>query len=492
LLCVYEMLKFVQERMNVALALLLAIAVARLWVQQIGSSFWVDETVTVFVVHYGAADKSLAVAPQVPKSIYYGVAWLADRAFGMNEAGYRVPSILLSLAALWFLGRIAARLIHPHAAWFVAFACFGLKGLNWEAPDARPYAMGLCAISAATLFLIRWLDSARAADAAAFAIVASLIWRIHLIFWPAYMIFAIYAIVRLWRGETRVGRFYAGCVFAALAILLTPVAWEAIALNRQARAHVIVGEPKPGQLLNAVQWKILVECAAAAWLFSRIGPAKTERSRPGVSALFLAAAWWLIPPLALYLFSRYTGNSVFVRRYYSIALPGAALLVTAIAAYFVPKRQWKYAAALLAALVLAWYGVHPERWPGSDWRGAAEAVNALPAGTPVITPSPFVEGSWPVWRPDYPLPGFLYAHLSVYALHQQALLFPFRASAESEDYAAKLIPKLLSTKRFAIYGGEQNVRFWQGWYLAHPQFSQWSARDLGNFGDVEAVLLAAK
>jgi MFS family permease len=447
--------------------------------------------VTVFVVHHGAADKSLAVAPQVPKSIYYGVAWLADRLFGVKEAGYRIPSLLLSLAALWFLGRIAARLIHPHAAWFAAFACFGLKALNWEAADARPYAMGLCAISAATLVLIRWLDSARAADAAAFAILASLIWRIQLIFWPAYLIFAVYALARLWRGETRVGWFYAASVFAVLAILLMPVAGEAVALNRQARAHVIVGEPKPGQLLNAVQWRMLVECASAAWLFGRFGAAKTERSRPGGSALLLAAAWWLIPPLALYLFSQYTGNSVFVRRYYSIALPGTALLVTMIAAYFVPKRRWKHAAALLAAVVLAWYGVHPERWPGSDWRAAAAAVNTLPAGTPVITPSPFIEGMWPVWRPDYPLPGFLYAHLSVYALHQPALLFPFRASVESEDYAEKLIPTLLTARRFAIYGGAQNVRFWQNWYLAHPQFSQWSARNLGDFGDVEAVLIRA-
>src|SRR5579863_1368478 len=88
--------RFFEDRWNLALMLLLALAVARLWIQQIGSGFWVDEMVTVFVVHHGPADRSLAVAPQVPQSVYYSVAHLADRLFGACEIAYRLPSILFS------------------------------------------------------------------------------------------------------------------------------------------------------------------------------------------------------------------------------------------------------------------------------------------------------------------------------------------------------------------------------------------------------------
>ena len=483
------MLKFVPTRINVALALLLAIVAARLWVAQIRSSFWVDEMVTAFVVHHSANDPSLAVAPQVPKSIYYGVAWAADKIFGTREIAYRLPSILFSLAMLWFIGRLAARLIHPQAGWFAVFACFGFKALSWEAPDARPYALGFLVMAAATLFLVRWLDSARWREAIAFVILAALIWRVQLIFWPVYLALALYAMVRLHRRETPVTWFNALAGFAALGILLLPVAIEAIALNRQAGAHVIVDQPTFGQLLRAMQFKMMFEVGAGAWIVSRFARAKSEKAPAQLSAVTLAAAWWLIPLLGLFVFSQATGNSVFVRRYYSIALPGAALAATCAAAYFLPKRQWKPAALALGVGVLAWYGVRPEPWPGSDWRGAAAALNALPAGTPVIAPSPFIEAKWPEWRPDYPLPGFLYAHLDCYRLRQPVFLFPFHTSSEAESYAAKLLPELEQSKRFAIYGGDANVRFWKGWFLAHRDFSQWRARSLGNFGDVEAIEL---
>ena len=102
-----------------ALTFLLLLAVARLWIAPIRSSFWVDEMVTVFVVHHDA-DASLSIAPQVSKSIYYGIARAADTLFGISEEGYRIPSIAFAALALLLVARLAARLIDPHAAWFAA------------------------------------------------------------------------------------------------------------------------------------------------------------------------------------------------------------------------------------------------------------------------------------------------------------------------------------------------------------------------------------
>jgi len=481
--------RFFENRWNLALLLLLALAVARLWIQQIGSGFWVDEMVTVFVIHHGVADRSLAVAPQVPQSVYYPVAHLADRLFGTREAAYRLPSILFSLIALWLIARLAIRLIHPEAGWFAVFACLALKAFNWEAADARPYAMGFCALAAAMLFLVRWLDSGSAWDAAAFLVLAALVWRIQLIFWPVYAVLVLYTVVRLARRETVVTWSRAALLFTALGVLLAPVLLEAIVVNRGAHDHVIAAEPTVRDLLNAVRWKLIVLCAAGAWLIARLSKWTRERVPLLPSAMALIGGWWLIPPVALFAFSLASGNSVFVRRYYSIAMPGAALAATFLTARFLPKPHWKHAAALLGAGVLVMYGARPEPWPGSDWRSAAAAVNALPAGTPVIAPSPFVEAKSPAWRPDYPLPGFLYAHLNVYPLRQRTFLFPFQPSAEAEQYAAELDRKALArSHRFVIYGGDSNVRFWRNWFAKQPELAGWSAHSLGSFGDVGAVL----
>ena len=106
---------------SVWLGLLFAVCVARLWLTALPSSFWVDETVTAFVVER-PHDPSLAAAPQVPASIYYWLPRIAVWLGGASEVVYRIPSVLAMLAAIWIVARLAARLIHPQAGWFAAFA----------------------------------------------------------------------------------------------------------------------------------------------------------------------------------------------------------------------------------------------------------------------------------------------------------------------------------------------------------------------------------
>src|ERR1700751_3737027 len=99
---------------------------------------------TVFVVQHGGSHPSLAVAPQVPDSIYYRIPQLSQSLFGFSEISYRIPSVLLMGIAIFLIARLAARLINPQAAWFAVFACLSMRGFNDQAADARPYALGTC------------------------------------------------------------------------------------------------------------------------------------------------------------------------------------------------------------------------------------------------------------------------------------------------------------------------------------------------------------
>src|SRR5580698_8109397 len=100
-------------RPRILLILLLAVCIARLWLMPLPSSFWVDEMVTAFVIHYGAAHPSLAVAPQVTATVYYWLPRAAESLFGFSEIVYRIPSLLALGAALWLIGLLASRLVHP-------------------------------------------------------------------------------------------------------------------------------------------------------------------------------------------------------------------------------------------------------------------------------------------------------------------------------------------------------------------------------------------
>jgi hypothetical protein len=474
------------------LPLLAAVCIARLWLMQLPSSFWVDEMATVFVVEHGAGDPSLKVAPQVPQSIYYSV--IRAVAWGRTEIAYRLPSILLMGLALMFVGLLVKRLIHPDAWWFAIFACFALRGINYEAANARPYAMGICVAAAGLYFLVRWLDAGRLWDAALFVIFAALLWRVHLIFWPFYVVFAVYA---LWqRMAPPHNKWGVLIAFAIAGISLIPVAMRAIALNSHAQQHVVIEQPTWMNLAHSFHLPLIAAAAFGAWIWSRLAQER-ERVAIRASAIALILAWWLWHTVALFAFSRITGNSVFVPRYLALSLPGAAVAATLAAAWFLPSRFWKPAAMIMGLGAIVASGNWTELWPShhnSDWRAAAQAVNrlALPPSTPVICPSPFVEARSPAWTPDYEMPGFLYAPLLVYPVRGNVVLFPFVTSPEAEDYAMALLQGALpAAGRFVIYGANGGVHFWRDWFEKRPELAGWSHRSLGDFKDVDAVLFEA-
>lgn len=478
---------------NTFLGGLLAVCLIRLWLMALPSSFWIDEMATVFVVRHGGGHPSFAVAPQVPDSIYYWLPRISSSLFGQSEIAYRLPSLLAAGLALLVVGRLAARLIHPQAAWFAVFSCLALHDFNEHAADARPYALGMLAGAACVWYLVRWLDSAHRADGVLLAICGALLWPIHLIFWPFYLVLAIYAAARIAHGETRVTLLQVSLAFAAMGAVLVPVALRSLQLMRHAAAHVILALPSLHHFEWTLRWKLPLIAAALAWLLGRIRRWKPEGPPVARTALLLTAAWWLVQPVCLFAFSYLTGHSAYVPRYLSISLPGLALAVTFAPRFFVDAAQWKPLAAAVGIGALALLGQWNSLWPEhqhSDWRGAAAMVNreAPKPAIPVICTSPFIEAEGPNWNPKYPLPGFLYAHLDEYGLRGRILLFPFQRSHDSEIYAAGLLREaLISPGRFLIYGGAGNVRDWKNWFAVRPELAGWT-NQLIRFGDVYVVM----
>jgi len=326
------------------------------------------------------------------------------------------------------------------------------------------------------------------------------LWRVHLIFWPFYAVFAVYAVLRAEEDAALKGRLppklaapqYIAIGFGVLGLLLIPVAMRAFELNAAAKQHVVVDQPTWLNLEHSLRTLLVLAAGLGAWIWSRFAK---ERGRPAIplSALGMILAWWVCHPLALFAFSRITGNSVFVPRYTALSLPGTAMAATLAAAWFLPSRFWKPAALILGSCALLLFGQWTEFWPvhhNSDWRAAALAVNelGLTPATPVICPSPFVEAKPPVWAPDYKMPGFLYAHLLVYPVRGgNVVLFPFTDSPQAEDYAGALAEGAIpAAGRFVIYGGNGQAHFWRDWF--EKRLAGWSHRSLGSFRDVDVVV----
>ena len=484
-------------RLDLLLILTLAVCIVRLWIMPLPSSLWVDEMGTYFVVHHGVNDPTLQAAPQVPASIYYALPKFAEQVAGFSEVSYRFFSVIAMLGSLAALAWIASRLIHPNAGWFVVFAAMTSRGFNYQADDARPYALGTFVFTLSVFLLIRWLDSGRLRDGLFFAGAASLLWWVHMVFWPFYLIFAIYTGFRISRSGAPTGWNQAIAVFAIMTCAVVPVALRAISLLHEASAHVVVPVPRVRELLLILKLKALIATLAGAFLLSRLlrwrRAAEHSISTAGIA---LILAWWLIDPLCLFAFSRITGSSLFVARYLYLALPGVALTAAALVALFIPANWWKPVALALGLGILVFMGQWRHLWPehhNSNWRAAAASLRgwASDGNVPVVCPSPFIEAQPPVWNPDYPVRGFLYSNLAVYRTPGQIYPFPFVTSAEAERYARNLAGgALIQAGRFAIYGGDRNVEFWRRWFAARPELAGWRNRRLGLFGDVEVAVFS--
>jgi hypothetical protein len=498
--------------LHALMILLLAACAVRLWLMPLPSSFWIDEMVTAFIVEKGADHPSLALAPQVTKSIYYWLPAMMRKWIGASEALYRIPSVLALALAVIFIVLLSRRLIHPSSGWFAAFACAALSGLNYQATDARPYALGTCIIAASLYWLIRWLDAADWKHAVLFVCLASLVWRVHLIFWPVYILFAVYALFRLARGETAVSIWSAAAAGGALGLLLMPVAMEALPLFHSAQVHVIEPLPSLNRLVRSLRLDLIAYCGAGALVLTRwpaglrvsglvrrmAAPRALPASAPfpgnacGWSTIVLIAGWWVCQPFCLFLFSHLTGTSVFVTRYFSVSLPGAALVATGVSGLFLSAAHWRRASALLGLAVLLWAAqLRNFNHDPSDWRGAVRAMKelCLPPSTPVICPSPFIEARPPAWNENAEPESFLYAHLCYYPAPGTPCLLPYEIPPEAEEYAARITRATLArSDRFLIYGGLRIVTLWRQWFARQPELAGWSPKSIGDFGAVGVVL----
>jgi hypothetical protein len=486
------------KKIDIALYAVLALCLVRLWLMSLPTSFWVDEMGTVFIVRHGASAPSLRAAPQVAASIYYWLPRFAAYLFGTSEISYRLFSVLAMGAALYVMGALAARLIHPRMRWFAIFGCLVLREFNYQAADARPYALGTLTLALALLCLVRWLDSGRLRDGLLFAATGSLLWWVHLLFWPFYIVFAIYAVFRIATSRTSTTWLRALAVFSLITAACIPVALSALKILHEASSHVVVPRPLWSDLAAQLKWHTIAAVCAFVVLLNRYRKWDITWTPTTRASMLLIAAWWLVDPLAIFAFSTLSGNSVFVGRYMYLAIPGVALASALCVACFVPERLWKGMALILGLGVLVFGGHWKHLWPlhqNSGWRDAATALHQWTGNdaVPVITPSPFIEARPPVWKAGEPADGFLYSNLAVYPAGGHAYAFPFESYSEAEAYARSLAAGVLvHARRFAIYGGDANVRYWRQWFAARPEFETWQNRTLGKWGDVQIDVFCAR
>src|SRR5205823_13793241 len=149
-------------------------------------------------------------------------------------------------------------------------------------------------------YLLEWLDTARWRDALIFAVCAALLWRVQLIFWPFYLVFGICLVERLWTRQTTVTWARAGALTAGIGLTLASVIVRALALYRQAPAHVVIALPSSTDLANSFKFGLIATFGGTAWFLNHLfGWKRWSGATPRYIPIL---ACWLCQPLGLFAF----------------------------------------------------------------------------------------------------------------------------------------------------------------------------------------------
>ena len=470
------------RRNHLLVAAAAAVGVALIWLPQLASDLWLDETGTYWVVKDGfsrAIDTGVRYHAQ---PLYYALAWIGRVILGTDEAMLRLPSLLAAAAAAFLLYRLGKTLFDAETGFIAAAVFVSFRDVAFAAGDARPYAMAMLTAVAGTLLLARWIEGGRLVDGAAYVAVTALMLHLHYLFGILVPIQLGYAWWRTWKADAPAGS--RRLVYAALGIgaLLAPglPALLSFAARREYLANP--ASARPGALLV-----VPILLAAAAW------GALTVRRRSGRSApsntpgaFTFVAVWAIVPPLLLYVISTVSSTNVFQARYVTSAAPGLALLVAATLRMLDPGWVRRATAVgLVAASVLA-FGLKSDHWI-EPWGDAADAAAAIvaDAGTPVLVRSGYVEAADPSWlageRADY-----LLAPLSYYPFPGRAVVLPFGVDASTTPYLERVASALIGRDDFLIVANYQDP--FTAWFRERLASSGYKVTSERRFGVIWTTL----
>ena len=474
----------VQDRIFFAALLLVAIPV--LWLLPTGSSFWRDETGTVWNIRTDLAT-ALATRWVGQSAVYHALAWAAVALGGSREWVVRIPSILAMAGAALLLYRIALRFFDRGTALLavVVFVCF--EDVAFAAADARTYALSVLAVNASMLLLLRWLDSGRLLAGLAYAASAAFVVYGHYLFGPMLIVEAGYALYRIKNGSpVRLWTFLAAGVAAALmALPLLSGFMELFAFQGQIHYG---GSPGVFEVARTLAPPLLAGPLLIGLAFAfALGPYQRGSWPLRQDQFVLVCCWAFFVPVLYFLLSATLGLEVFINRYLLSSAPGFALLVAAAISGVASGRSRRVVAATAVAGAILAFGLTRSHGH-EDWRGALAAARTATAGTdvPVLLASPFVEGA-DLEKINDPAARQLYAPVEVYPIGGTLIRLPIMTASVNAGYMEQIASTDLQGKAGFLLITAQESASYQEWFMGRFADRLLPVEELGDFGRLSVL-----
>src|SRR5579871_2321202 len=301
------------------------LASTSIWFLALRAPLWLDETLAYWQVSGGFA-KIWTRSQMMPSSIgYLYTLWFAKSILGTSEMALKIPSLLATFAAAYFLFRAARELFDQEIA-YIAAAIFCLEtNVVFAATDARPYAFALLATNLAIFAFIRWMKQFRMKRAILFAATAAGILYFHYLFGAILPAFAISYLVARW-GFIKQDLRQLAAVLGSFALLVIPLAYRVARLYQTKQTHVVQEFHHPFLIAlgTLVPLQVLIGFMITVFFAALIRKIKLPQ-RPDSQAALLCLLLAAVPAAILYAVSAKSAVHLIIPRYFTLVAPGSAL-----------------------------------------------------------------------------------------------------------------------------------------------------------------------
>ncbi|MFB3737368.1 MAG: glycosyltransferase family 39 protein [Candidatus Velamenicoccus archaeovorus] len=466
-----------------------AVAVAAVWLLPLGSSLWLDETGTSFVIDGSLHDvirRALDFQGQFP--LYHVLLWSWSKVAGRSEIALRFPSVVAGLVAAWLCYRLAHRIFADTTRARLAACVFLLlPPVAFAAADARPYALALASLLGTTVALVRWMETDRARDAVTYVVLAALTLYLHYLFALAFVSHAVLVVPHLRRMGRR-GLLVAAAGIAGLSTLLLPAIPHLVDVIGRRDAMSLFTYGSIGELLAWVAPPMLVLSFVAGYLAEPTpisptdGPLGPERE--GLAPLLV---WLVLPPVTLFVAGQVSGIGLFADRHFLSSVPALALLAAAGFALLPPRGRRTAIAVLAVVLVLS----HSSRiHMPNDWRGADAAADELVEDprTPVFVQTSFSESRELDRIRDPRWSQLFLAPLAAYPVRGEKHPLPLTITPEGETYVQNILVTATSTSDRIVLITAELQATWDTWLTDRTSTLGYRRVDIGQYGNIRVIL----
>jgi mannosyltransferase len=411
-------------------------------------SYRYDEAVTAVRVLHPSLFDTLSTVPNSESSppLYYAVAWLWSRLFGVGEVGLRSLSALAGTASIIVI-YLAASTLTTRRVGLIAAAIVAVNPvLIWFSQDARAYSLVFLLTCLSFLFFARALRSPKEGPGrgvlAGWALFSALALATH---YFAIFVVAPEAALLLWRTVRRRQVVIACACVAAVGALLLPIAlqqsthqrahWiarEPLGLRLERSAAKLVGDDNGDEhgtrLAGPFPLALPAGLAIAAGCLIGLLAGNDERRRL-VPALWVAAAGVVVPLLLALAGSDYlVGRNL---------LPVFVPLIVIIAAGFGVRRAGLAGLGLAAAFCLLGLAFtiqidRLQKYQRENLANAAAAIGPAHGQRAVVTVDNFG---------DLPLIYYLDAHRASGSLPPLSEIDLVGSKSNADRYARRLLPR---------------------------------------------------